>query len=139
MTITGKAIYLHDADAAGRGLEPDPVQPGGLHPAGVRHQLRGDAPGPDPRQLPHPPRLLLRPALQRGGAPRRVQALPPRPAEGPRQARGRGRGAAGPGAPLAVSEDPLAYVVMCQVSICKIIHCRYRLIRTKIYYKFLLN
>ena len=78
-----EAIYLHDADAAGRGLEPDPVQPGGLHPAGVRHQLRGDAAGPDPRQLPHPPRLLLRPALQRGGATGRVQALPPRPAEGP--------------------------------------------------------
>ena len=109
----GEAVYLHDADAAGRGLEPDPVQPGGLHPAGVRHQLRGDAAGPDPRQLPHPPRLLLRPPLQRGGAPRRVQALPPRPAEGPRQARGRGRGAAGPGAPLAVTRDALAYVVIC--------------------------
>jgi len=29
----------------------------------------------DPRQLPHPPRLLLRPAVHRGRTARRVQAL----------------------------------------------------------------
>jgi len=55
----GEAVHLHDADEAGRGLEPDPVQPGGLHQESLRDQLRGDAPGPDPRQLSDPTCLFL--------------------------------------------------------------------------------
>lgn len=46
-----------------------------------RHELHRDAARPDPRQLPHPPHLLFRQALHRGGAAARVQALPAR-AEG---------------------------------------------------------
>lgn len=39
----GKAVHLHHADEAGRGLEPDPVQPVGLHEEGLRNQLHRDA------------------------------------------------------------------------------------------------
>jgi len=77
-----EAFHLHDAHAPRRGLEPDPVQPLRLHPPRVRHQLHRDAARADPRQLPHPPHLFLRPPLLRGGAPARVQALPPHPEAG---------------------------------------------------------
>jgi hypothetical protein len=33
----GETLHLHNADAAGRGLEPDPVQPVGLHPESIRY------------------------------------------------------------------------------------------------------
>ncbi len=74
----GQAVHLHHPDAHGRGLEPDPVQPGRLHQARVRHQLRRDAARPDSRQLQNQARLLLGPALLGGRAAGRVQALPAR-------------------------------------------------------------
>merc|ERR1711934_1246478 len=74
-----EALHLHHAHETRRGLEPDPVQPLGLHPPCLRYQLHRDPPCADPCELPHPPYLLLRPPLLRGGAPPRVQALPPRP------------------------------------------------------------
>jgi hypothetical protein len=33
----GETLHLHNADAAGRGLEPDPVQPVGLHAESIRY------------------------------------------------------------------------------------------------------
>ena len=39
-----QAFHLHNADETWRWLEPDPVQPLGLHAASVRHQLHRDAP-----------------------------------------------------------------------------------------------
>lgn len=59
----------------GVGVESDPVQPQRLHAPSVRHELYRDSAGADPRELPHPPHLLLRPPLLRGGAAARVQAL----------------------------------------------------------------
>jgi len=47
-----------------------------------RHQLHRDVAGADPRQLPHPPHLLLRPPVLRGGAAARVQAVPAYPKVG---------------------------------------------------------
>merc|ERR1711915_1168710 len=58
--------------------EPDPVQPLRLHPTSLRHQLYRNPQSTDPRQLPHPPCLLLGPALLGGRAAGRVQTLPPR-------------------------------------------------------------
>merc|ERR1719399_2655320 len=69
-------------------LEPDPVQPLGLHAPRVRHELHRDAARADPRELPHPPHLLLGPPLLRRRTPAGVQALPADP-----EGRGR-RGAA---------------------------------------------
>merc|ERR1712146_102144 len=40
-----------------------------------RHELHRDPARPDPCELPDPAHLLLRPALLRGGAAARVQAL----------------------------------------------------------------
>ncbi|KAF6076975.1 cilia and flagella associated protein 20 [Phyllostomus discolor] len=39
---SGQALHLHHAHAAGRRLEPDSVQPVGLHSPGLRHQLHRD-------------------------------------------------------------------------------------------------
>ena len=47
----GQALHLHYAYEAGRGLEPDPVQPFRLHQEGIRQQLHRDPEGDNPRQL----------------------------------------------------------------------------------------
>ena len=74
-----EAIHLHDAYATGRGLEPDPVQPVGFHPQGLRNQLHRDTQSSDTRELQDQEDLLLRQTVLRGGTPRRVQTLPPNP------------------------------------------------------------
>lgn len=58
------------------GVESDPVQPQRLHAASIWHELHRDPAGADPRQLPHPQDLLLRPAVLGGGTAAGVQALP---------------------------------------------------------------
>merc|ERR1711964_530241 len=70
-----QALHLYNADALRRGMEPDPVQLVRLYAPRVRHELHRDAARADSRQLQAPPHLLLGPALLRGGAPARVQAL----------------------------------------------------------------
>merc|ERR1712216_41533 len=58
-STTREAIHLHDAHAPRRGLEPDPVQSLGFHAPRLWHELHRDPARADPRQLPHPPHLLL--------------------------------------------------------------------------------
>ena len=71
-----EALYLHHANAAGRGLEPDSVQPRRFHAARVRHQLRRNAAHPDSRKLPPAPDILFGQTVRGGGATRGVQAVP---------------------------------------------------------------
>ncbi|CAK0906829.1 unnamed protein product [Prorocentrum cordatum] len=85
-----EAVHLHHADAPGRGLEPDPIQPVRLHPACLRHELHRDPPAAAARELPDPQDLFLGQALQRGGAAPGVQALPARGQEGRGRRGGRG-------------------------------------------------
>lgn len=63
-----QAVRLLHAAEAGRGVEPDPVQPDRLLPACVRDGLRGDAAHPGALQLPRAPHFLLGPPVRGGGA-----------------------------------------------------------------------
>jgi hypothetical protein len=47
----GEALHLHDADEAGRGLEPDPVQSVRFYEEGLRVELYRDASSDHPREL----------------------------------------------------------------------------------------
>lgn len=67
---------MHDANALGRGLESDPIQPVRLYETRLRHKLRGDAARSNSCELPHPARILLRSAVQRGRVAGRIQAVP---------------------------------------------------------------
>lgn len=74
-----KALHLHDADATGRGMEPNTIQFIRLYTPGLWNELRGDASSTDPRELPHSTGLLLGPPVQRGRVTGRVQAVPADP------------------------------------------------------------
>lgn len=71
-----RRLTLEARPACARVREPEPW----MRPS-PRDELRGDSARADSRKLPHSPDLLQRPALLRGGAPARVQALPSYPAE----------------------------------------------------------
>ena len=50
---SGQAIHLHYAHATGWGLEPDSIQPFGLHSPCLRNELHRNTASANPRQLPN--------------------------------------------------------------------------------------